>query len=157
VLGMREWRRLESELRGGVKVQYGGSAGWFPEGKEADEVAAAVEAHQKGGYAARRIGLDKLRHLVAAASPGDFAIVYWCDDEATVDPVEALTALLAAAVEQGAKLHSPCKVIGFSVQGGRAHAITTDQGMIEGAAFVLACGTGSPALAAAMGIRVPLK
>src|SRR5262249_20467191 len=59
VLGMREWRRLESELRGGVKVQYGGSAGWFPEGKEAAEITAAVDSHRNWGYATRLIGLDE--------------------------------------------------------------------------------------------------
>src|ERR1700734_1694742 len=46
-LGLAGWRRLEIELGGELKVQWGGSVSWAATGAPADELRENVRKHQE--------------------------------------------------------------------------------------------------------------
>src|ERR1700693_6097798 len=71
--GIAAWRRLQIELDGEFKVQWGGSVAWFPAGPEADELRANVRNHQEWGYAVHLISEAELNELLPFVSPGEIA------------------------------------------------------------------------------------
>jgi len=154
---MAEWRRLELELNGRLNVQYGGSIAWFPAGPEADDLVASVRAHQQWGYAARLIDQGDFQRLAPSVSPGTYAVACHSEQEAAVDPSDALAVLLERARALGAELRCPSKVTGLDLDGTFVRRIETDQAPIEAATLVLACGVNSPEIAQIAGCRLALK
>jgi len=149
---MAEWRRFEMELNGRLKVRRGGSITWFPAGPEAEELQASVAQHQRWGYDARLIDGDELRKLAPAVDPGVWSVACYAEEDATVEPVDAVTVLLEHAQELGVELRCPCRVTATPVP-----RVETNQGSIEASTVVLACGVDLPGLARRTGFRVPLK
>ena len=90
-------------------------------------------------------------------SAGEIGAACFSEQEGAVDPLEALTVLLANARRFGAEVRFPCQVTGIRLAGGRVQSVETTDGPLEASVFVLACGVGSPALARMAGIQVPLK
>jgi glycine/D-amino acid oxidase-like deaminating enzyme len=110
-LGLAGWRRLETELGGELKVQWGGSVTW------ADEAAAGLSAgealreqvrnHQQWGYAAHLIDEEEFRRLLPNVAPGDFSAAGHSEFEGAVDPMDALKALLRQVREAGGEVRYP--------------------------------------------------
>src|ERR1700682_4127170 len=48
--GLAGWRRLEIELGGELKVQWGGSVAWAGEDETAEQLRVNVRRHQEWGY-----------------------------------------------------------------------------------------------------------
>jgi glycine/D-amino acid oxidase-like deaminating enzyme len=155
--GIAAWRRLELELNGDLKVQWGGSGAWFPPGPEADELRVNIRNHQQWGYAVHLASEAELHRLLPLITPGEFGTACHSEHEGAVDPLEALTVLLAQARRFGAQVRFPCQVTGLHLSESRVQSIQTSDGSLEAGVFVLACGVGSPALARLAGIEVPLK
>lgn len=155
--GMAAWRRLEDEVNGALRVLWGGSVEWYPPGGEADQFRADVRRHQGWGYAARAIDEPELRGLVPGLVPGPVAAAAFSEQEGAVDPVHAVRVLLARAERLGARLLYPSTVTGLDRVGGRVQGVRTAAGILDCDVLVLAAGTGTPALAALAGVRVPLK
>jgi len=155
--GIAAWRRLQIELDGELKVQWGGSVAWFPSGPEADELRANVRNHREWGYAVDLISEAELHELLPFVSPGEITVACHSEQEGSVDPLEALAVLLAKSRRFGADVRFPCQVTGLELAGGRVRSIETTNGSIEADVFVLACGVDSPALARMAGVDVPLK
>jgi glycine/D-amino acid oxidase-like deaminating enzyme len=142
LLGMAEWRRLEAELDGELKVQWGGSVAWCPSWPEAEELRQNVRNHQQWGYATQLIQDAELRRLLPAVSPGEVGAACYCEQEGAVDPVDAVSVLLRKAQEFGAELQCPREVTSLDLDAGT---------------IVLACGVDLPRLAQMAGIHAPLK
>ena len=155
--GIAAWRRLQIELDGELKVQWGGSVSWFPSGPEADELRVNVRNHQEWGYAVHLISEAELHELLPFVSPGEIAAACHSEQEGSVDPLEALAVLLAKARAFGADVRFPCQVTGIELVGRRVRSIETTDGSLEAGIFVLACGVDSPILARMAGLDVPLK
>lgn len=155
--GMAAWRRLEGELEGNLRVQWGGSVEWYPPGKGADQLRTDLRRHQAWGYAARALDEDHLRRLLPGVVSGPVAAASWSEQEGSVDPVHAVRVLLAQAERLGSRLLHPCTVTGLDLVGGRIAAVRTDGGRLEADTVVLAAGVGSPQVAALAGVKVPLK
>jgi glycine/D-amino acid oxidase-like deaminating enzyme len=151
MLGIDGWHRLEQELTGGLKVQWGGSVAWFPPGPEAEQLRRDVIHHQEWGYAVRLLSEAEVRQLLPHVSPGPIGAACHSEAEGAVDPIHGVSVLLDQARQFGADVRYPCQVTGFG------RAVHTDQGAIAADAIVLACGVGSPQLAQLAGVRVPLK
>jgi glycine/D-amino acid oxidase-like deaminating enzyme len=81
----------------------------------------------------------------------------FCEQEGAVDPVHAVRVLLARAEHLGARVIYPSTVTGLDRAGGRVRGVRTTAGTLECDVLVLAAGTGTTALAALAGVRVPLK
>jgi glycine/D-amino acid oxidase-like deaminating enzyme len=155
--GIAGWRRLQLELQGELKVQWGGSVAWFPPGLEAEELRLNVLKHQEWGYAVHIVDERELHRWLPAVEPGEFAAGCYSEDEGSVDPLEALTVLLKNARQFGAEVHPGCEVTGFGLAGDLVKSIQTCAGSFEANAFVLACGVGTSRLAQLAGVHVPLK
>jgi len=153
--GIAAWRRLEHALQGELRVQWGGSVAWFPAGAEAAELRANVRSHQEWGYSVHLI--SDTHPLLPAVSPGQIGAACYSEPEGSVDPLQALGALLANARRFGAEVRFPCQVTGMRLAAGRVRGVETTAGPLEAGVLVLASGVDSPRLARMAGIHVPLK
>jgi len=151
MLGIAGWHRLERELNGELKLQWGGSVAWFPPGPHAEQLSADVQHHRQWGYDARLVDEADLRQLLPHISPGAIGVACLSAPEGAVDPIHATSVLLEHARQSGADVRYPCQVTDFD------RAVHTSQGAIEADTIVLACGVNSPQLAQLAGVKVPLK
>lgn len=156
-LGMAGWRRLEQELRGELRVQWGGSVEWYPAGPDAEQLRADVRRHQEWGYAAHLVEEAEFRRLLPGVVPGPFAAASFSEHEGTVDPVHAVNVLLEGARQAGARVLHPWEVTGLDLAQGRIRAVKTTRGDFRADALVLACGVDTPRVAEMAGVAVPLK
>lgn len=140
---VREWRRLASEVGGGL-VRWTGSLSWGGEppgdlepGRylvDADQVAALEP--------------NLLRPPARAVHiPGD----------GVVDPVTTTDALVGAARAHGARVVPGTAVTGLHVAQGRVAGVTTTAGLLPARTVVLAAGADVPVLCAPLGAQVPVR
>ena len=151
MLGIAGWHRLEQELNGELKLQWGGSVAWFPPGPDAEQLRRDVLHHQQWGYDAHLVDEAVLHQLLPHVSTGPIGVACHSEPEGAVDPIYAVSVLLAQARQFGAEVRYPCQVTGFD------RAVHTSQGAIEADTIVLACGVNSPQLAQLAGVTIPLK
>jgi glycine/D-amino acid oxidase-like deaminating enzyme len=151
MLGITGWHRLEQELNGELKLQWGGSVAWFPPGPDGEQLSADVQHHQQWGYHTRLLDDAEVRQLLPRVAPGPIGTACHSAPEGAVDPVHAVSVLIEHARRSGADVRYPCQVIGFD------RAVHTSQGALEADTIVLACGVSSPPLAQMAGVNVPLK
>ncbi len=155
-LGIAGWRRLETELGGELKVQWGGSVAWAP-ADGADALRESVRGHQAWGYATYLIDEDQMHQLLPNVAPGEFGAACHCEFEGALDPMDAVKAMLRQVREAGAEVRYPHEVTGLKMQGGRVTAIQAGETSLEASVVVLACGVAIPHLAGMAEVSVPLK
>lgn len=156
-LGIAGWRRLQIELGSSLKVQWGGSVEWEPEGKAADELRANIRRHQQWGYATHIVDEPEFQHLLPGVSSGPVAAACHSEYEGAVDPMQALGVLIQKGKDFGARFEYPCEVTGIDISSGRVRGVQSSKGRFEADALVLAAGVGTPALARLADIHVPLQ
>jgi glycine/D-amino acid oxidase-like deaminating enzyme len=157
-LGIAGWRRLETELGGELKVQWGGSVAWVDAGGGADTLRENVRRHQEWGYATHLIDdEDEMHRLLPNIAPGKFGAACYCEFEGAVDAMDAVKAMLRQVREAGAEVRYPHEVTDLKLEGGRVTAIQAAGTSIEAGVVVLACGVAIPRLAETAGVSVPLK
>lgn len=139
-----EYRRVEAELPG-LPVTWSGSLSW----RTADSAPEAGPG-QKIIDAATVATLEpNLRQ------PPDWAI--WAPDDAAVDPVGVTERLIAGARNHGAQVHPEVAVTAIRRDTtGRIAGVDTTAGPLSGTTVVLAAGAATAALAAPLGIQVPV-
>jgi glycine/D-amino acid oxidase-like deaminating enzyme len=139
-----EYRRLEAELPG-LPVTWSGSLSWraahsAPEAGPGQEIVDAATV--------ARIEPNLLQ-------PPDWAV--WASGEGAVDPVGVTEGLIAGARDHGAQVHLDASVTAVRRDAaGRVVGVETAAGPLSGATVVLAAGVATAALAAPLGIRVPV-
>jgi glycine/D-amino acid oxidase-like deaminating enzyme len=144
VSATQEYRRLEAELPG-LPVTWSGSLSWgvangAPQAGPGQEIvdAATVATLE-----------PTLRQ------PPDWAI--WAPGDAAADPVGVTERLVAGARDHGARIHPDTPVIAVRRDAeGRVAGVDMAAGPLAGATVVLAAGVATAALAAPLGIRVPV-
>jgi glycine/D-amino acid oxidase-like deaminating enzyme len=156
-LGIAGWRRLETELGGELKVQWGGSVAWAAAGDDADALRENVRSHQEWGYATYLIDEDRIHDLLPNIAPGEFGAACYSELEGGVDAMDAVKAMLRQVREAGAEVRYPDEVTGLKVQSGRVTAIQAGESSLEASVVVLACGVAIPRLAEMAEVSVPLK
>jgi D-amino-acid dehydrogenase len=87
---------------------------------------------------------------------GPLAGGIWTDDECVVDPLRLSASMAAALPGLGGRFIARCEVQGLDLRGRRVVAARTRVGAIEADHFVMAAGPQARALAAALGIRLPI-
>jgi glycine/D-amino acid oxidase-like deaminating enzyme len=155
--GIAAWRRLEREMPTPLAIQWGGSVEWRSSDPEGKQFHRDVLRHQAWGYSARIIEEAELRSLLPGVEPGPIDAASYCDQEGTLDPVAATNALLDEARRFGAAIHHPCEVIGLELEEGRIDTVVTTHGAFTVDVLVVACGNGTPGVAAMAGVKIPLK
>ena len=157
MMGIAGWHRLEQDLIGALKIQWGGSVAWFPPGAEAEQLRSDVLHHWQWGYAVRLLDGAEVRELLPNVSTGPIGVACHSEPEGAVTPIDAVSVLIDRARQFGADLRDPCQVTGLDLSAGRVRAVQTREGLIESDTVVLASGVHSPRLAQLAGVNVPLK
>ena len=153
--GMAGWRRLSLELGSDLQIQWGGGVQWAAEGAEAERMRRNVERLEQWGYDAHLV--PDISPLLPGFVPGPVASACFAELEGTVDPMQALGAVLNKAKALGVNVQYPCEVTGISTAGGRVRGVETTRGKMEADFLVLAAGVDTPRLAKLMQIDAPLK
>jgi glycine/D-amino acid oxidase-like deaminating enzyme len=161
-LGMLSWRRLEKELGGELKVQWGGSVSWQSSGAgessgDGKELRAQVRKHQEWGYATHLIDEDGFRRLAPNVASGEFAAACYSEFEGALDPLDALKALLRQVRELGGEVRYPFAVDAIKRQGTDVTGVSGEQGTLDAGVVVLASGIATERLAETAEVHVPLK
>jgi glycine/D-amino acid oxidase-like deaminating enzyme len=156
-LGLAGWRRLEIELGGELKVQWGGSVSWAPADSTADDLRENVRRHQEWGYATHLIDEEEFRRLLPNVTPGDFGAACHSEFEGSVDPVDALKALLRQVRELGGEVQYPLQADGLKLESGRVTAIRAGEISVDADIVVLASGVATQRLAEMVEVSIPLK
>jgi glycine/D-amino acid oxidase-like deaminating enzyme len=157
LLGIEGWRRLQLELGSDLKVQWGGGVEWKSPGDTSAQLLASLHAYQQWGYVAREISEAELHGLLPQVTPGPIGSSVFYEEEAGLDPVQAVTVLLAKARQFGATIEYPAEVTGLDLSGNQIRGVQTAGGRIEADVVVLAAGTGTQGLAKLADVEVPLS
>lgn len=155
-LAVRDWRRLEAELGHAVNIQWGGTCTWAAPGAGADRLAVQTRKLQAWGAPIGAIDADELRRLVQGVEVGPFGAGNFSPEQGTLDPTQALEALLTAARRRGVRVIDHCEVLSLRRDGGTIAAAVTARGLVTADVFVLAAGADTPGLAGPLGVRTPI-
>ena len=108
------------------------------------------------GGSGRALDAGELRERVPRSAPGLRGGV-WFPQDAHLDPARLVRALAARASARGARIATGQEVLGFERAGRRIVKVVATRGDFAADQFVLAAGAWSPALAAQLGLRVPVQ
>jgi D-amino-acid dehydrogenase len=103
---------------------------------------------------ARRLDADALLALEPALEPGAAAGGWLYEGDAHLRPDRLMAELRRVLLAHGVEVLEGREVTGFARDGGRARAVRTAGGEVEGDAFVLAAGAWTTRLAGELGCRV---
>ncbi|MDR3513368.1 MAG: FAD-binding oxidoreductase [Caulobacteraceae bacterium] len=156
-MAVLDWRRLELELGGAVQVQWGGTATWVPPGPGAAELDAVTRRLQSWGAPVRPIDAQELADLVPGVVAGPYGAGVFSPDQGTLDPIQALDALVAAGRRRGVAYRYPCEVLALKRDGQQITGLRTGQGDVDADVVVLAAGAAVPALAGQVGVKTPIN
>lgn len=141
----KEYRRLEAELPG-LPVTWSGSLSWGTE----DGAPEAGPGQQIVDAATVATLEPTLRR------PPEWAI--WAPGDAAADPLGVTERLVAGARAHGARVHLDTPVTAVRRDAaGRVDGVETAAGPVSGATVVLAAGVATAALAAPLGVEVPVE
>lgn len=155
-LGMAGWRAWQQETGAILPLKWGGAVFWRDTAAGAAELARSLDAVRGWGYAGQSVDGDHLRRLLPTATVAGEPSGAFFPEEGSVDPAEAVAALLARAKQLGAKTIFPADVSGLVVKDGQIRGVRTREGELPADAVVLAAGLGSQALAQGLGVALPL-
>lgn len=144
VTAPQEYRRLEAELPG-LPVTWSGSLSWGT-ADSAPEAAPGEEIVDAATVATLEPALRR---------PPEWAV--WAPGDGAADPVGVTERLVAGARALGARVLLDTPVIAVRRDAsGRVAGVETAAGPLAGATVVLAAGVATAALAAPLGLRVPV-
>lgn len=107
------------------------------------------------GIAGRELDGNGVRDLEPAVTGRVAGGVYF-PDEAHLEPLRAVRALLDRARAHGAEIRPNTEVFDLRRENGRLRAVRTTHGWLEADHFVLATGSWSPPMGKALGVRIPV-
>jgi glycine/D-amino acid oxidase-like deaminating enzyme len=159
--GIAHWHRWEEELAGELKVDWSGSVEWHPPGEAAETLRRLARRHQEWGHASTAsegtAAVDELAGRLPEVEPGEVQIAAYSSQEGAVDAVRAVEVLLHHARRHGAEVAYPSQVTALRLESGQVGGVITTHGELDCDVLVVACGVGTPAVAAMAGVTVPLK
>lgn len=155
-LGMAGWRAWQQETGAALPLKWGGAVYWRGNPAADAELARSLDAVRGWGYAGQAVDGDHIRRLLPTATVAGDPTGAFFPEEGSVDPAEAVAALLARAKQLGAKTVFPAEVTGLIVKDGQVRGVRTRDGELAADAVVLAAGLGSQALAQSLGVALPL-
>jgi glycine/D-amino acid oxidase-like deaminating enzyme len=149
---VRAYRELPEPLQRAMGLRWTGSL-TFNDSPEALE--RALGRLQSWGHPVRGIDAGEFRALEPALhNPPPLAL--HCESDGAVEPRRATFALLSAARERGARLHSNTKVLGLRERNGRIVSVRLAGSQIACDGVVLATGADTNELLGALGGQLPV-
>jgi glycine/D-amino acid oxidase-like deaminating enzyme len=149
---MAEWRRLAADLPA-LPVSFSGSLYLPQEGLDLD---AFVAQHSGWGYRISLVDGARVRALEPALAR-DVEVAARAEDEAAVEASEAARALIAAALDSGARLRTGRAVDRLACSDGRVTGVRIGDEVVAGDEIVIAAGTATPDLIGGTGFDMPLR
>jgi glycine/D-amino acid oxidase-like deaminating enzyme len=149
---MQEWQRLADAVPG-VGLDLCGGLIWDLPPAQLD--AYATE-HIAWGYALRRVNATEAQLLEPALlQPPDFAL--YAAQEGKVEPLAAALALLAAAQNLGATLHTGTVATRLVQVNGSVSGVHANGVLLEADEVVIAAGSASAAMLGGLGLDYPIQ
>jgi len=149
IRAMAEWRRLARDVPGLPVEWCGGLCFDMPP----DRLEAYAAEHSSWGYGIERVDRERAAEIEPnLVSPPDFAV--YVAEEGVAEPVATAKALLADAERLGARV-----IVGavdrLALSNGMVTGVVVSDEPIDADEVVIAAGTGTPAIAASAGIKLP--
>lgn len=156
-LGMAGWHAWQQEPGAPLPLKWSGSVYWRDDADKIKQLAETLATVRSWGYSGAAVEADEIRSLLPGVTvPGAPSGVFY-PEEGSVDPVEAVNALLDRAKQRGARVLHPVEVTGLIVEGGQVRGVRTNNGELKADTVVIAAGHGSQSLAESLGVALPLK
>ena len=126
--------------------------------------AATWQLYQAAAAMQRRLGVDarlltgrEAQDLVPGLAVNDVVGATYCPDDGIADPAGLTNGYAIAARRAGAAIETGLAATAIRTTGGRVSGIDTPGGPIEASAVVNAAGVWAPALAATIGLDLPIE
>lgn len=156
--GLAEYDGLTEELGADIGLHGGGSIGWGGTEEGQDLIRNRVARLAARGYPAEWISREEALRLEPGLSIApDVAGVAYHPGDRWVDAPRLVRAFVNRAVAEGADLWRGARVRRLRQDGGRVTAVETDRGDVRADQALLCAGTGTPALLAPLGARIPVQ
>lgn len=153
--GVSGWSDLQAELD--LPVRWGGSLEWFGTQARQDRLVEQIAEQVAWGEPARMIAPGELAELEPHLVLDGISSAAYSPNDGTVDPVEAVQRMAAAAMAEGACIHTQCAVHATRRTGSGATILETDIGEVPVDRFVLATGADPEATRQLAGIEIPQR
>jgi glycine/D-amino acid oxidase-like deaminating enzyme len=150
-----DWRRLDMELGGAVKVQWGGTLSWAEPGGAADRLTAGMQRARSWGAALEPLKVEDFARLTPGVIPGAFGAGVFSPNQGTLDPQQAVDVLVDRARKLGVQFRYPCEVRNLVMTDGKVTRLETSRGPISADVVVLAAGHDTDKLAQLVGAKAP--
>lgn len=103
------------------------------------------------------LGPDEIRRLVPGLAVGPQSAATFCAADGVASPTDACAGFLSAARRMGVEIMQNRAVTRIRVDNDRVAAVDTDAGPISCGSVILAAGVWTPALAAPLGVMLPIR
>ena len=156
IASIARWQTLEAELEADCAYRMGGQLKVAKDEAGAEALRAMAAHHQAEGVDIRFVEGPELHELAPALASG----IQWgvtTSDDGQGSGAKTTQAFAAAAQRLGARLITGVEVSAIVHDGERVTGIETSTGPIGCDHLVLAAGAWSAALAAPIGLRLPLQ
>ncbi|HLY35709.1 MAG TPA: FAD-dependent oxidoreductase [Candidatus Limnocylindria bacterium] len=124
---------------------------------ETDALGANVAMLRAIGIPTEMIDADGVRDLMPGVAVDDLALAAWEPESGYADPTSTTNALLRAAVDRGARLVQGAAVTSIRVDRGHVVGVDTPRGSWDAAIVIDAAGAWAAAVAAMVGVDLPLE
>lgn len=148
---MKLWRSLDKMVPG-LQINWCGGLLWdLPEA----ELRAYVRQQSSWGYDIKLVHRERASRIEPnLLEPPEVAA--HATEEGAVEPVHAVTCLLAAAEQHGAQVIAGARAIRLVEKANAITGVMTDDGALEADDVVVAAGAASPQILKTAGIAMPL-
>jgi sarcosine oxidase, subunit beta len=151
------WPNLAAELDADLHYRQGGQLLLAESAEEVEALRAFVDAQHAMGFHDVRL-VDRAEALDLVPGLNDHVLAgSYSPADGQADPARTTRAFAQAASRHGATLQTSTEVHGLLAQGDRVVGVRTSHGSIHADAVVLAAGAWSTALAASVGVDLPVR
>lgn len=152
IRSMAEWTRLAKAVPG-VQLDWCGGLCWdLPR----DELLAFAREHGEWGYDVRMVSAEE-GALIEPAVRNLPDVALHVRQEGAAEPAAAAKAMIEAARANGLELLEGVTVTGLQGESGRVTSVRTADGLMAADSVVVASGVNAAALAASVGVTVPVE
>ena len=145
-----DWRRLENELGGALKITWSGAMSWYKDMTEAELIVSKLNS---SSYKIRLVDQQEIRHLEPNLKIVPEQALY-AENEGALDAALVTRLLIEAARKASVRLNT--EVLALTTNGARITGVVTKEGELTADLIVLATGTGTAELCQPLGLKVPV-